>query len=71
MHTFTRHGKAQHAHWLGSSVTLLLGLLLLSTNVAVASDEEPDIAAQTSAKRLAVGVCCTCNGPEGNSTQPK
>ncbi len=33
--------------------------------------EEPDAAAQQHAQKLAVTVCGTCHGPQGNSTQPK
>ncbi|MBV8974242.1 MAG: cytochrome c4, partial [Sinobacteraceae bacterium] len=33
--------------------------------------EEPDAAAQAQAHKLAVTVCGTCHGPQGNSKQPK
>ncbi len=35
------------------------------------SAEEPDAAAQQHAQKLAVTVCGTCHGPQGNNTQPK
>ena len=33
--------------------------------------DEPDAAQQAYAQRLAVGVCGTCHGAQGNSVQPK
>jgi len=33
--------------------------------------DEPDPAVQAYAQRLAIGVCGTCHGTRGNSTQPK
>jgi cytochrome c553 len=51
------------------SLTALAGLLgLWSTSVRA---DEPDPAIQAYAHRLAVGVCGTCHGTQGNSVQPK
>jgi cytochrome c553 len=33
--------------------------------------DEPDAAAQLHAQKVAITVCGTCHGPQGNSTQPK
>jgi cytochrome c553 len=45
-----------------------LGLLL---GAAAIYAQEPDAAALEQAKRMAVGVCGTCHGGDGNNTQPK
>jgi cytochrome c553 len=44
--------------------------LLAAAGVAAAADIDA-AAAQAQAQRLAVGVCGTCHGPQGNSEQPK
>jgi cytochrome c553 len=38
---------------------------------SVVRAEEPDAAARLHAQKLAVTVCGTCHGPQGNSQQPK
>jgi len=43
---------------------------MAATGVAAAADIDA-AAAQAQAQRLAVGVCGTCHGPQGNSEQPK
>jgi cytochrome c553 len=53
----------------GVGAVVLLGVLGLWT--AGARADEPDPAVQAYAHRLAVGVCGTCHGPQGNSVQPK
>lgn len=53
--------------WLGAIA--VAGLLGVSA-VCLAADE-PDPMTQAYAHRLAVGVCGTCHGVRGNSTQPK
>jgi cytochrome c553 len=53
----------------GVGALLVLGFLGLWT--AGAGADEPDPAVQAYAHRLAVGVCGTCHGPQGNSVQPK
>jgi cytochrome c553 len=51
---------------------LLLGAAtLLALGAAAARADEPDAAAQAHAQRVAVTVCGTCHGPQGNSTNPK
>ena len=52
------------------SLVTLAGVLGICAG-AVALGDEPDAAAKAYAHRLAVGVCGTCHGPEGNSVQPK
>jgi len=53
--------------WLASAaVASVLGLVTLG-----ATADEPDAATQAYAHRLAVGVCGTCHGAQGNSVQPK
>lgn len=50
---------------------LLAGAVTLSVaNSAVLADE-PDAAARDDAQRIAITVCGTCHGPQGNSTHPK
>jgi cytochrome c553 len=51
---------------------LLLGAAtLLALGAAAAPADEPDAAARAHAQRVAITVCGTCHGPEGNSTNPK
>ncbi|HYL71930.1 MAG TPA: c-type cytochrome [Candidatus Dormibacteraeota bacterium] len=52
------------------SRSLMLGLLLTACGAAQATD---DVTAATRdhATRLAIGVCGSCHGPQGNSTLPK
>src|SRR5581483_4565963 len=51
------------------SFVALVGLLGLWT--AGVRADEPDLGTQAYAHRLAVGVCGTCHGTQGNSVQPK
>jgi cytochrome c553 len=53
----------------GIPLIALAGLMGL-WSVGVRADE-PDPATQAYARRLAVGVCGTCHGTQGNSVQPK
>lgn len=48
----------------------LAGAALLITAAAARADEA-DVAARARAQRMAVTVCGTCHGPNGNSMQPK
>lgn len=51
---------------------LLLGAaIVLALGGAGARADEPDTAARAHAQRIAITVCGTCHGPEGNSTNPK
>ena len=52
-------------------VLALIGTAAIGCAVSVVGAEEPDAAAKQHAERLAVTVCGTCHGPQGNSTQPK
>ncbi len=58
-----RPARSQHLILL----TALLSCLFAPLGVA----QEPTPAARAYADRLAVTVCGTCHGPQGNSTQPK
>jgi cytochrome c553 len=50
----------------------IVGALTLLTAAGVSAAADIDAAAaQAQAQRLAVGVCGTCHGPQGNSEQPK
>jgi cytochrome c553 len=51
-------------------------LLLLAATVLVAASsalraDEPDAADKLHAQKVAITVCGTCHGPQGNNTQPK
>ncbi len=54
-----------------SAVLALLGAAVLASTGSAVRAEEPDAAARLHAEKLAVTVCGTCHGPEGNSKQPK
>jgi cytochrome c553 len=45
--------------------------IALACSGALAHADEPDARVQAYAERLAIGVCGTCHGPQGNSEQPK
>src|SRR5690348_8853691 len=49
--------------WLATSTLLTMG--------AAARADEPDAASREHAQRIAITVCGTCHGPNGNSVQPK
>ena len=49
----------------------LLGSALLAAAGSDVRADEPDVAAQLHAQKVAITVCGTCHGPTGNSTQPK
>ena len=55
-------------------VNALLGLLAaaaLAGATSILRAEEPDAADKLHAQKVAVTVCGTCHGPQGNNTQPK
>jgi cytochrome c553 len=57
-----------------SRVHALLGLIaatVLASASSAARADEPDTAGRLHAQKVAVTVCGTCHGPQGNSTQPK
>jgi cytochrome c553 len=49
----------------------LIGALAIACTASAVRAEEPDAAAKLHAQKIAVTVCRTCHGPQGNSTQPK
>jgi cytochrome c553 len=49
----------------------LVGGLFIGILSHAACADELDPATRLFAQRLAIGVCGTCHGPDGNSTQPK
>jgi cytochrome c553 len=50
---------------------LLAGTVGLSVANPALFADQPDAAAGAHARRLAITLCGTCHGPQGNSTQPK
>ncbi len=50
---------------------LLLGAAILLALGSAARADEPDAAAQAHAQKIAITVCGTCHGPDGNSSNPK
>ena len=55
---------------LGRTFIRLAGVLALGVAPSIHADE-PDAASMAYARQLAIGVCGTCHGAHGNSTQPK
>lgn len=53
-----------------AALGLLAATVLASAGSAVRADE-PDAADKLHAQKVAVSVCGTCHGPQGNNTQPK
>ncbi len=53
------------------AVLALIGAAAVACVTSTVLAEEPDAAAQQHARKLAVTVCGTCHGQQGNSTQPK
>jgi cytochrome c553 len=49
----------------------LIGAVALGFAAPGIRAEEPDAATRLHAQKIAVTVCGTCHGPQGNSTQPK
>src|SRR5579863_6056587 len=52
-------------------VLLLTGVITLSIGRSAAIADEADASARAYAQKIAITVCGTCHGPDGNSTQPK
>ena len=69
--------SARHmaSHMPVPAVLVLIGAIAAAGSSARAAEPEAaaqiDAATQTHAQRIAVTVCGTCHGPQGNSTQPK
>jgi cytochrome c553 len=53
------------------ALSALAGAVLLASGAAGARADEPDAAAALHAQKIAITVCGTCHGRDGNSTQPK
>jgi cytochrome c553 len=53
------------------AVLVLLAATVLASAASAVRADEPDAAAKLHAQRVAVTVCGTCHGPQGNNTQPK
>jgi len=53
------------------AVLALIGALAIGCAASAVRAEEPDAAAKAYAQKLAVTVCGTCHGRQGNSAQPK
>ena len=72
MRTFISNHQNHHsrAHGLGHTFIRLAGVLALGVATTIHADE-PDATSMAYARQLAIGVCGTCHGPHGNSTQPK
>ena len=72
MRTFISNPRKYRSrtHGLGRTVIRLAGVLALGVATTIHADE-PDAASMAYARQLAIGVCGTCHGPHGNSTQPK
>ena len=54
-----------------NAVLGLLGATMLAGATSVLRADEPDAADRLHAQKVAVTVCGTCHGPQGNNTQPK
>jgi cytochrome c553 len=63
-------GRLQLGNW-ARSLLLLAGAVALSVGNCTVIADEPDAVARADAQRVAITVCGTCHGPQGNSTQPK
>jgi cytochrome c553 len=53
-----------------AALVLLAAAVLATAGSAVRADE-PDAADKLHAQKVAITVCGTCHGPQGNNTQPK
>lgn len=62
-------GREVRSAWLAGCLGLISFAVLAEEPDA--TTQPPDAATQAYAHRLAVGVCGTCHGPHGNSSQPK
>ena len=62
-----RPNTAGRAH---AALVLLAATVLAAASSALQADE-PDTADKLHAQKVAITVCGTCHGPQGNNTQPK
>lgn len=70
----TRHHDgplSRRTRWAMHTSLLLAGATALVTLASPARADEPDPATRAQAQKLAITVCGTCHGPNGNSTNPK
>lgn len=69
----TRHNgsRGRRTRWAMHAPLLLGAATLLALGAAAARADEPDAAARAHAQRIAITVCGTCHGPDGNSMNPK
>jgi cytochrome c553 len=74
------HLISQHTHMIRQrlltashvrAVLVLIGAAALACGAAQVRAEEIDAATRLHAEKIAITVCGTCHGPQGNSTQPK
>src|ERR1700739_2961325 len=65
-------GGAPGAGRVNGRLALLAAAVFATAGLGVGvRADEPDAAAQLHAQQVAITVCGTCHGPQGNSTQPK
>jgi cytochrome c553 len=53
------------------AVVLLLGAAVVGAAGSSVRADEPDVTSQLHAQKVAITVCGTCHGQQGNNTQPK
>jgi cytochrome c553 len=63
-----RRRPAPRNHW---ALACVASVLAVGGLTRATFADEPDANTMTYARRLAIGVCGTCHGATGNSTQPK
>jgi len=66
----TNANRLLPAHRVSAVLGLVATTVLASASPADRA-EEPEVATQLHAQRIAATVCGTCHGPQGNNTQPK
>ncbi|MBS0366536.1 MAG: cytochrome c4 [Proteobacteria bacterium] len=72
MHDTHRDGSPRRRQRRGRHAPLLLGAAtLLCLAGGAARSDEPTAVAPVYAPKIAITVCGTCHGPDGNSTNPK
>ncbi|HYB65525.1 MAG TPA: c-type cytochrome [Steroidobacteraceae bacterium] len=71
--SITRHNgsRGRRTRWVTHAPLLLGAAALLALGAAAARADEPDAAARAHAQRIAVTVCGTCHGADGNNMNPK
>ncbi len=71
MCTTNHNGSGRRRTRWAMHAPLLLGAATLLALGSAARADEPDAAARAHAEKIALTVCGTCHGPNGNSTNPK